>query len=279
MIMVDLHTHSTHSDGSYTPRELIEYAKECGLRAIALTDHDVVSGLAQAGRRALELNIDFIPGVELEVECARGEFHMLGLGLKKNMQEIITVLEGIQLERSKRNIYIIEKMRSAGIEVSLNQVAAYAGGNIISRLHFAHFLMDKCFVPSVEEAFRQYLNPGQAFYVPKKVLSRRQALDLLKKSGAKAIAAHPFTLKLPRHELQALLLEWKQEGLDGIEAYHADFTAAQCRQLEAFALKNGFLVTAGSDFHGENRNERKLGFSASGMQIPDHFALPFLAKK
>jgi predicted metal-dependent phosphoesterase TrpH len=279
MIMVDLHTHSTHSDGSYTPRELIDFAHKRGLRAIALTDHDVVSGLAEAARRAAEVNMEFIPGVELEVECDRGEFHMLGLGLKEHMDEISEVLSGIQLERSKRNLYIIEKMCAAGLDVTMERIAAYAGGNIISRLHFAHFLKDKGMVSSVREAFDRYLNPGKSFFVPKKVLTRQQAIDLLKQSGAKAIAAHPFTLNLSWQDLQKLLLAWKKDGLDGIEAYHADFPIAQCRKLEEFALHNGFLVSAGSDFHGQNRSDRRLGISSSGMQIPDHFALPFLPKQ
>jgi predicted metal-dependent phosphoesterase TrpH len=276
MLMVDLHTHSTHSDGSYTPQGLIEYAKKIGLTAIALTDHDVISGLEEAKTHAVRSGMAFIFGVELEVEYDTGEFHMLGLGLKKNLASLAAVLDDIQAERKKRNGYIMEKMRTAGIPITLHDIEKYAGGNIISRLHFARYLCDHGYTPSIDQAFARYLGMGQTFYVPKKVLTRTEAITLIRESGGRSIAAHPYTLGLSQPELQAFLLQCKEDGLDGIEAYHSDFPLERCRELDDFALSHGFMVTAGSDFHGENRNARKLGLSASGMEIPDRYALPFL---
>ncbi len=275
-IMVDLHTHSTHSDGSFSPEALIDYAYECGLRAIALTDHDVISGVKAAQKRALELNIHFIPGVELEVEYAKGVFHILGLGLSQNLNDFAKVLADIQQKRKNRNKYIVEKICSAGIKCSLKTIEEYSGGNVISRLHFARFLIDKGIVSSVQEAFDQYLNPGKSFYIAKEVLTLTQAIQLIKHAHGKTVAAHPFTLGLAWDELKTFLLSCKKEGLDGLEAYHPDFDIAGCRKLDDFAREHGFLITAGSDFHGENRIERKLGISASGMRIADDYARPFL---
>lgn len=274
--MIDLHTHSTHSDGSFSPKALMDYACECGLRVIALTDHDVISGIKEARQRALELNIHFIPGVELEVEYPKGDFHILGLALKRNLNEFNRVLMNIQQKRKNRNRILVDKICAAGIRCSLDIIEEYADGNIISRLHFARFLIDKGLVSSVQEAFDQYLNPGKAFYIAKEVLTLTSAIQLIKNAHGKTIAAHPFTLNLPWDKLTTFLLSCKKAGLDGIEAYHPDFDIEECRKLDGFARKNGFIITAGSDFHGENRVERKLGISASGMRIADEYALPFL---
>jgi predicted metal-dependent phosphoesterase TrpH len=274
--MVDLHTHSTHSDGSFTPKELMDYAYECGLAAIALTDHDVISGLKEAAERASELKIHFIPGVELEVEYEKGEFHILGLSLSQNLNDIEKVLIDIQQKRKNRNKYIVEKICAAGIKCSLDIIKEYAGGDLISRLHFAHFLIDKGIVGSVTEAFHQYLNSGKPFYMAKEVLTLTRALQLIKHAHGKAIAAHPFTLNLSWDKLTNFLLSCKKAGLHGVEAYHSDFKKEECDKLDKFARQYGFIITAGSDFHGENRVERKLGISSSGMEIADDYARPFL---
>jgi predicted metal-dependent phosphoesterase TrpH len=277
--MVDLHTHSTYSDGSYTPKDLMEYAHQNGLKAIALTDHDDIGGLKEAEEKACELGIQFIPGVELEVQYTGGEFHLLGLAISKNLTRFEEVLQDIQTKRKNRNNYIIEKIQAAGIKVSLKDIEKYAGGNIISRLHFAHFLIAYGLTKTVKQAFAKYLNPGKPFYVAKEVLTLKKALKLIKESDGKSIVAHPFTLRLSWIKLKKYLLGCKEAGLDGIEAYHPDIAREEGRKLESFGRDHDLIITAGSDFHGKNRAERLLGFSSSGMEIEDRFSFPFLPNK
>jgi predicted metal-dependent phosphoesterase TrpH len=270
--MVDLHSHSTCSDGSLSPGALVARAAGLGLSALALTDHDTLSGLPEAAEAARAAGLRFIPGVEIEISFSVGEFHLLGLGLRDCPAGLETRLKYIQAERCQRNREIIRKMTEDGLPVSLGEVTALSGGQIVSRLHFAQVLVSRGLCKSIETAFARFLTPGQPYFAEKKALALAEAADLIHTAGGKAVLAHPHTLRLGWAALEKRLAQFKEEGLDGLEAWHSNATLRECRRLEKLAAKMGLLVTAGSDFHGDSMRGRRLGRSCEGLPIEDRFA-------
>jgi predicted metal-dependent phosphoesterase TrpH len=268
---IDLHAHSTHSDGELTPRELMEAAAAIGLSAIALTDHDILSGLDEAAARARELGLRFIPGVELEINFPEGEFHLLGLGLTGERSVLEAKLIEVRAHRASRNERIVGKMNAAGLPVTMADIAALAHGEVISRLHFATYLLKQGLVSSIPEAFSRFLGKGGSYFDPKKALDLEEAVACIHRAGGRAFIAHPLSLKLPWERLTAYLVSACELGLDGVEAYHSDYPPADCRKLEAFAREWGLFVSAGSDFHGRHVPGRRLGKSSGGMDIGAEF--------
>lgn len=274
--MIDLHTHSTASDGDLSPRELILLAVKRNLKAIAVTDHDTLSGLDEAELTAEETGIRFIPGIELEAPFSFGEFHILGLNLV-NRAKIEDRIEALKLKRKNRNLSILRKMNDSGIEAKYEDIGKYAKG-LIGRPHFAKYLIERGIVSSLQEAFDRFLGKGQPFYIPKDTLPIDEIVDIIKEGGGRAVIAHPQSLRLSLEELAALLPAWKEMGIDGLEAFHPRAKPSYCKKLEKLARLKGFFITAGSDFHGFSRPERRLGKTTSKQKtIPDHFLKELLS--
>jgi len=275
--MIDLHTHSTASDGSFSPSALISEAAKRGLSAIALTDHDTTGGLKEAARTAKEKEIRFIPGIELEIVWKQnGEFHLLGLGLCELKDEFLRVMEELRRRREERNLEIVDRMNKAGIEVSYSEISNHANGSdaagrSIGRPHFAAYLAEKKIVKNRKQAFSRYLGKGKPFYIPKVGLELDLALKIIHGSGGIAVLAHPMSLYTAWGKLPELIKSFKEKGLDGIEAWHPSTKVSYCRRLEELGRKLGLYITAGSDFHGEARKDRKLGFTAGGRKISEAF--------
>lgn len=277
--MIDLHSHSTASDGACTPERLMELAAERGLIAIALTDHDTLAGAERARVRAAALGVRFIPGVEIEIEKETGEFHLLGLGLSGDTTDLMSALEGVQEARRGRNTRMVKKLQDAGIDVIMEEVAALAGGAIVSRAHFARLLVKKKIVSSIDSAFKRYLGKGMPFYESRACLALTEATALIRKAGGIAVIAHPISLGLVGPGLRTFVSSCKDQGVGGVEAWHPNQSVQQCHRLEKMAVGLGMAVTGGSDFHGEHLPNRNLGFTAGGREIPDSFlaALPSLS--
>jgi len=285
--MIDLHTHSSVSDGSFSPSGLIEEAAKRGISAIALTDHDTIGGLKEAGEAAARLGIRFIPGIELQILWdgkTGGEFHLLGLGISKPSPGFYAAVEELNRRREKRNLEIVEKMKEAGIAISYEGIKklAYASDgkknsssasykHSIGRPHFASYLVEMKIARNREQAFGRYLGKGKPFYMPKAGLEFELAAAAIKESGGVAILAHPMSLYLAWGRLPETIAGLKERGLDGLEAWHPTAKLSSCRRLEALAKKLGLSITAGSDFHGESRSDRKLGITAGGKKIDDSF--------
>ncbi len=274
--MIDLHTHSSESDGSLAPRELVGKAGELGLTAIALTDHDTIGGLDEAEAAAREAGIRLIPGIEIEVEYTGGEFHLLGLGIDGWRGEFSGTLKALQDDRHTRNQAMLGKMHEAGIDVEYREIEELAGGDIVGRPHFARALVNKGLAKDSDDAFQRFLKPGMPYYVKKRALTVKEAADLVHLAGGKAVIAHPLSLHLGWKILPERLAAYKELGIDGIEAFHSNATYRECKRLEAVAGELGILVTAGSDFHGDHIPFRKLGRTCEGRWIEERFALPFL---
>jgi 3',5'-nucleoside bisphosphate phosphatase len=269
--MIDLHTHSTASDGSCTPERLIEIALAAGLRALALTDHDTLDGLQRARARAEGTGLRFIAGVEIEIERAEGEFHLLGLGIDGDASALLDALSGVQAARRSRNTRMVEKLQAAGIPITMEEITETAGGEIVSRAHFARVLVRKKIVGSIDTAFKRLIGKGMPYYEPRACLELRAATDLIRRAGGIPIIAHPVSLGVQGPALRLFLGACRDQGVAGIEAWHPNQTVKLCRRLERLALGLGMVVTGGSDFHGEHIPSRKLGQTSGGREIPDRF--------
>jgi 3',5'-nucleoside bisphosphate phosphatase len=269
--VIDLHTHTSFSDGTDTPEALIDLAAQRGLKAMAITDHDTVLGLERAEKRARERCMGFLPGIELEIEFFPGEFHLLGLGLFELRDEFREKLDFVARKRAERNERMLDRLREAGIEAERSELTALAGGPIVGRPHFASLLIKKHVVKNQKQAFEKYLAKGRPFYVPRETMSLETGIRLIRESGARCVLAHPFSLFLSWKRLEQNLRAWKEAGIDGVEAYHPIATYGACSRLEKLARSYGFIITAGSDYHGSNKPERKLGITAGNKKIEDSY--------
>lgn len=270
---IDLHTHTTASDGSLTPTELIQAAHEIGLVALAVTDHDTVSGLAEAADAARQTGTEFIPGVELSVEDAGGRFHLLGYGFDPEFGELQEKLTTLRRSRAARNTQMAEKMAALGLPVTMDDVREAARkhsengeeSEVIARPHFAQALINKGIVASTQEAFDKYLASGRPLYQPKEVLTPAEAIALLHRAGGVAVMAHPGLVPLSEDTLAGRVESLKSDaGLDGIEAFYSQHSAADTARFLALARRLVLLVTGGSDFHGTPKPHVPLGIVTEG---------------
>jgi len=266
--LIDLHTHSTASDGTFEPSELVILAKNTGLKALALTDHDTTEGLKSAYETALDIGLPFVCGVEISVKFSGpGHFHLLGYFLKPEVPELKDTLERLQKARDERNKKMVEKLQALGISISMEELREVAKGEI-GRPHIANLLVKKGVVKSFEEAFEKYLKKGAPAYVPKALLSPQEAIELVLKAKGIPVLAHPVTLKLNYLELKNYLKELKDFGLMGIEVYYTEHSPEFTKVLLEYAKEFGFLVTGGSDFHGANKPDIKLGKGLGNLRVP-----------
>ncbi|MDR0557606.1 MAG: PHP domain-containing protein [Treponema sp.] len=268
--MIDLHTHSTASDGSLSPSQLVIEAHTIGLSAIALTDHDTIDGLDEACSEAERLSIRFIPGIEFAVQWDPGEFHLLGLGLQTPDASFFASIAELAHTREKRNREIVRRINEKlNLYIDYEDVVHLSGGYSVGRPHFAQLLIQHKVVKDVEQAFNRYLGKGRPFYAPKENLAFQDAARLIKAAGGIAVLAHPMSLYVAWGRLPWLLASLKEQGLDGIEAWHPMAKLGDCKRLDALGRKLGLFITAGSDFHGEFHHGRKLGRTTGGRKIED----------
>ena len=268
--MIDLHVHTTASDGQYTPRQIIEKAAEKNITAIAITDHDTVAGLEEGAAAAKEHGITFVPGVELNISYPTGEFHLLGLGFKQISPSLTEILDNLVKNRELRNVQIIEKMREAGVDITLEEMIADFPDTVLGRPHFAAELVKKKVVKTRQQAFDRYLAKGRPWYVARVGSNLDEAIVAVKESGGVPVIAHPMSLYLSWGKLPDALQNFYDRGVMGLEAFHPGARVTECLRLEELAQKIGYFVTAGSDFHGEKiRGDRKLGYTCGGRKIED----------
>ena len=265
--MIDLHTHSTASDGTYTPSQLIDKAVSLGLKVIALTDHDTLEGIKEA-REAAKGRIIFIPGVEISIEWNNGECHLLGLGVKDDSTSLNSLLCTLQNAREERGFLIAKKLKDAGFDIEYENVAKLATGTV-GRPHFASYMYEKKMVKSIQAAFDKYLGIGRPFYVEKKNANLKEAIFAIRKARGIPVLAHPMSLYRSWKHLPSIIRDFKDLGLMGLEAWHPGARYGDCKRLEELAKEEGLIITASSDFHGERRKDRYLGHTCDNMIIED----------
>jgi predicted metal-dependent phosphoesterase TrpH len=265
---IDLHTHSTASDGTLSPAELLQAAKDAGLEAIALTDHDTTGGLVEAMSQASALGVEFIPGCELSVVSPYGNMHILGYWIPMEISKLSRTLETLRFRRHERNHLIMAKLNALGMEIRYEDVLAVAGGDAVGRPHIARVMHEKGYADSVNEAFQIYLSSEGKAYVPKEKLSPRQAIELLKGVNATVVLAHPFLLGLQSPDLRGAVRQLKDYGLDGLEAYYTAHRRDQTETYLRIARDLNLLVTGGSDFHGSVKPDVRLGVGFGDLFVP-----------
>ncbi len=276
MKYIDLHTHSTCSDGTDSPASLVRLAAKAGLAAVALTDHDTISGLHEAEQAGREHGIEVVRGCELSVGTEQGEVHILGLFLPQDptsLEELENALQYLRDHRSRRNAQIVQKLQEMGLEIDyeavLNRLGDRAGGESVGRPHIAKLLQEKGYVSSIREAFSVYLgNKGKAF-VPKKVLKVSEAMGLLQRSKATICLAHPGLMACSHKWLDSFVAKLKEQGLHAIEAYHSEHAPAAENMCKTLAKKYELAITGGSDYHGNSKPQIVLGFGKGNLRIPE----------
>lgn len=276
---IDLHTHSTASDGSLTPLELVRYAAEKKLRAMALTDHDCVDGLDEAVAQGERLGIEVIPAVELSADHPDGTMHILGFFVDRRHEGFCGRLRRLQEARRERNPKIIQKLQALGLKITYDEVVAASGGGQIGRPHFAKVLVQKGYLSSMQEAFERYLKKGAPGYVDKFRFSPQDAIAAIHEAGGVAVLAHPFTLyKDNSGALDPLLEALSQAGLDGMEVIYSTYSEEQARYYREKAEKYHLLPSGGSDFHGAHKPGIDLGVGQGRLKVPYELLEPLRKK-
>lgn len=268
--MLDLHTHSTASDGSDAPERIPELAHAVGCRAVALTDHDRLDGLDAAERRAKELGVGFIRGCEISCEVPKGTMHVLIYFVEGDGGALGDELRRLQQARDDRNERMLNRLSSElGLPITAEEVEQEAGGKGIGRPHVAAVLVRKGVVGTIQEAFDVYLAKGKPGYVEKTRLYPQDAIRIARQSGGVPVLAHPLSLGLEPAELESYLRELADDGLVGIEAIYGRYEPEERQGLADLARRHGLVVTGGSDHHGTYKPDLQVGVGRGDLDVPD----------
>lgn len=273
MNYIDLHVHSTASDGSYTPSELVRYAIKKGLIAFALTDHDTTAGIDEALNEAELINdfspIKVIPGIELSAEYKGKDIHILGLNIDYRNKEFQEKIEYFRNIRAERNVKMIELLNKQGFKITEEQLKERFKDAVITRAHFAIMLVECGYVKDKDIAFKKYLNPGCPCYVPRTRINVIDAISLIHLANGKAVLAHPLLYHFSETELDSLVALLKENGLQGIEAIYSSNKWNDESRMKQLAQKYDLFITGGSDFHGLAKPTLDLGIGYGDLKIPE----------
>ena len=280
--MIDLHTHTTVSDGGDSPSELVSKAHAAGIDAIAVTDHDNDSGCDEAAAAGAELGVEVVRGVEISCDVddltergftptARPTMHLLGYFIPETENPLSSALAELQHHRANRNRLIVDRLNELGIPVTFEEVENEAGGPgaQIGRPHFAAVLVRHGAVAEYQEAFDQYLAKGAKAYISRKLYKPAEATELMLSAGAVPVLAHPFTLNLAFDDLERFVESLVEAGLKGIEGYHGDMPEVEQEPYRALGKSNGLIVSGGSDYHGDMRPDRGMPGGKHNVICPD----------
>jgi predicted metal-dependent phosphoesterase TrpH len=265
--MVDLHMHSTFSDGTLTPTELVKRAKENGVEVMAITDHDNVDGLLEGRKEANKVGITFINGIEVSANFKDKDIHILGYFLDLEDIEFLNWLEELQKKRYNRILKMLEKLNRLGIDISVEELKKEALGNVIGRPHIAKLIIKKGFATTMDEVFERYLGDGKPAYIPKIGVDMVEVVKILKKNGGIVSLAHPHLISHPDDTVVNIIDLLVENGLDGLELYYPNIDIRKKNKFLKIAKKRGLLLTGGSDFHGLNRVGIDIGVEEIPMYV------------
>lgn len=265
---IDLHVHSACSDGTYTPTQLVDYAIKKGLRAIALTDHDTTDGISEAIDAARHTSLTIIPGIELSAAYQGKDIHILGFNIDPDNLYFQESLKTFQKARDQRNRTVIRRMQEQGLQITWEDMIENFPDSVWTRAHFARFLMETGQVHTLAEAFNRFLGDHAPCFVPRKMISPLEAIQLIHEGGGKAVLAHPLLYHFSNDQLEELTALLTTAGLDGIEAIYSTNRGMDEINLRLLAKKHGLFITGGSDFHGSNKPSIDLGCGKGNLKIP-----------
>lgn len=266
--IVDLHTHSTESDGTLTPEELVYAAKDAGLSAIALTDHDTAAGIEKAAEAAARSGIELVPGIELSTSYNGKEVHIVGLFIDPCNELLCAKTKEFRDCRSKRNEKMVEALQKEGFPITMEQLVEENPDSVITRANIARYLYEHGCIKSVREAFDRYIGDNGPCYVGRLKVSSAEAVELIHAAGGLAILAHPLLYHLSGRNLELLIEDLKSAGLDGIEAIYSTYSPAEEREMKKLAREHALLISGGSDFHGSNKPDIRLGTGYGRLLVP-----------
>lgn len=275
MRAIDLHTHTAKSDGSYTPAALVDYAVLKNLAAVAVTDHDTVEGLDEALSRAAFLkekglpSVEVVPGIEFSTNYEKQDVHIVGLYISYNSDTFQKALDNFVNSRITRNIKMCENLREAGIDISYEKLQALYPGAVITRAHYAAYLLNHGYVKSQHDAFAMYLGDHTKYFVPREKVTPCQAVELILKAEGVPVLAHPPLYHMGNDRLDALTASLKEAGLMGIESFYCTYNNQDIRDMMRLADKYGLLLSGGSDFHGINKPGLDLGCGYGSLFVPE----------
>lgn len=276
MGIIDLHVHSTASDGSFTPSDLVDYAIKQNISAFALTDHDTISGVAEAIQYSRDVNkhahtklVTVIPGIELSAEYFGQDIHILGLNIDYTNQQFLERIESFRKTRTERNKKMIQLLQENGFNFTEDMIHKRFGDAVITRAHYAIMMIEGGYVKDKDTAFKKYLNPGCICYVPRTKVTVKEAIQIILAATGKPVLAHPVLYKFTYEELDQFVQELKQYGLQGIEAIYSLNQPHDQEHYEELAKKYNLFITGGSDFHGIAKPNLELGTGYGNLRISD----------
>ena len=273
MKIVDLHVHSNKSDGSLTPTELVKLAADKGLSAIALTDHDTVDGLDEAMNASRSLaadqSLEVVPGIELSTEYENKDIHILGLFLDYHDLEFNNKIQDFIDSRNIRNEKMCTKLQDADIDISYDKLIAAFPGSVITRGHYAKFLLEHKYVKSTREAFDRYIGDHAKCFVPREKVTPKQAVELILRAKGLPILAHPILYRMSYQRLETLVRHLKEAGLIGIEAIYSTYSNSEERQMRYLADTFNLCISGGSDFHGAAKPGLELATGYGTLSVPE----------
>ncbi len=264
---VDFHTHSTCSDGTMTPTELVHHAKESGLYAFALTDHDSVDGIEEASGEAERVGIEFIPGIEFSA-AEDTETHIIGLFLDTKNETLLATIDKLKNSRRRRMEDICSKLRALGMDITHEEALAVAGGNFVGRAHIAKLMVEKGYCETIRECFDKYIGLGKPAYSEKTELTAVEAVKAIRASGGLAYLAHLNQTGFDTDKLKNLLIKLKDAGLNGIEGYYPEYSNEHINEYRNLALELQLSFSGGSDFHGKMKPHIEIGVGKGSLRIP-----------
>ena len=262
--LVDLHIHTTASDGSEPPAEAVRLAAELGLAAIAVTDHDTVSGVGEATEAGAALGVEIVPGIEISADYRGNQAHILGLFIDPESTALRPALDWAVNEREERNRRMVAAMAADGFDISIEELQANNPDSVLGRPHMAEHLMKLGCVASVKEAFDRYLGDDGPYYLPKRRIPLDVTAQLIREAGGIAVVAHPFQYGYDEEELLNYINAARTAGCTGIEAYYSEHSPDQRDYILAVAQQYGLLVSGGSDWHGSRKPHIRMGSGIAG---------------
>ena len=267
--MIDLHMHSIYSDGTNTPEELVKKAEKRDLKAIALTDHDTVSGIIPLLKAGADSFVETVPGIELSAECARGTMHILGYFIDHTSEVLLEKIATVRQGREERNQEILKKLNKLGYRLTWSDVEEHAGADVVGRPHFAQALVKKKLVKNKKSAFDLLLAKGRPAYSERYRYTAKECIELIGQAGGISVLAHPATLYMPEDQLKGLVKGLALLGMGGIEAYYAEHHPENIKLFKSWADEMGLICTGGTDYHGKNTPDLRLGCGFGKLHVPD----------